>query len=97
MQDVSIDRRSRVNSNPLNKAIQPEAGVMQQKQTGIRKALVTPYILPALPYGYGDLAPVIDEETMRLHHDKHHQAYTDGITRRSPSIRSGKEGILTTC
>jgi Fe-Mn family superoxide dismutase len=53
--------------------------VMQQKQTGIRKDLVTPYVLPALPYGYGDLAPVIDEETMRLHHDKHHQAYTDGI------------------
>ena len=37
------------------------------------------YVLPPLPYGYGDLAPIIDEPTMRLHHDKHHQAYTDGI------------------
>jgi Fe-Mn family superoxide dismutase len=37
------------------------------------------YILPPLPYGYADLAPIIDEPTMRLHHDKHHQAYTDGI------------------
>ncbi len=31
--------------------------------------------VPPLPYDYGALAPTIDEETMRLHHDKHHQAY----------------------
>jgi Fe-Mn family superoxide dismutase len=36
------------------------------------------YSLAPLPYGYADLEPVIDEATMRLHHDKHHQAYTDG-------------------
>ena len=40
---------------------------------------VNGYVLPSLPYGYADLAPIIDEQTMRLHHDKHHQAYTDGI------------------
>jgi Fe-Mn family superoxide dismutase len=33
--------------------------------------------VPPLPYDYGALAPTIDEETMRLHHDKHHQAYVD--------------------
>src|SRR6476469_3861472 len=31
--------------------------------------------VPPLPYDYGALAPTIDEQTMRLHHDKHHQAY----------------------
>lgn len=31
--------------------------------------------LPPLPYAYNSLEPHIDEETMRLHHDKHHQAY----------------------
>ena len=36
-----------------------------------------PFELPPLPYEYGALEPHIDEETMRLHHDKHHQAYVD--------------------
>ena len=35
------------------------------------------YEVPALPYDYGALEPHIDEATMRVHHDKHHQAYVD--------------------
>jgi Fe-Mn family superoxide dismutase len=35
------------------------------------------YEVPALPYGYDALEPHIDEATMRVHHDKHHQAYVD--------------------
>ena len=33
--------------------------------------------LPKLPYAYDALEPNIDEMTMRVHHDKHHQAYVD--------------------
>jgi len=36
------------------------------------------YELPALPYGYEDLAPYISKEQLQIHHDKHHQAYVDG-------------------
>src|SRR5215207_4269114 len=35
------------------------------------------YELPPLPYPYDALEPHIDEQTMRIHHDKHHQAYID--------------------
>ncbi len=35
------------------------------------------HTLPPLPYGYDALEPWIDEQTMRIHHDKHHQAYLD--------------------
>jgi superoxide dismutase, Fe-Mn family len=35
------------------------------------------YEVPDLPYDYDALEPHIDEETMRVHHDKHHQAYVD--------------------
>lgn len=40
---------------------------------------MTPYTLPELPYGYGDLAPVISEEIMKLHHQKHHAAYVNNL------------------
>jgi Fe-Mn family superoxide dismutase len=36
-----------------------------------------PFEVPPLPYDYGALEPHIDEQTMRIHHDKHHQAYVD--------------------
>src|SRR5881392_1388034 len=35
------------------------------------------YSVPALPYAYDALEPHIDEATMKVHHDKHHQAYVD--------------------
>jgi Fe-Mn family superoxide dismutase len=35
------------------------------------------YEVPPLPYDYAALEPTIDEQTMHLHHDKHHQAYVD--------------------
>ena len=35
------------------------------------------YEVPDLPYDYDALEPHIDEATMRIHHDKHHQAYVD--------------------
>src|SRR4029078_7065154 len=35
------------------------------------------YEVPDLPSGYGALEPHIDEATMKVHHDKHHQAYVD--------------------
>jgi len=36
-----------------------------------------PYRVPDLQYAYDALEPHIDEQTMRIHHDKHHQAYVD--------------------
>ena len=35
------------------------------------------YSVPPLPYDYNALEPHIDETTMHVHHDKHHQAYVD--------------------
>ncbi|MCU4137029.1 superoxide dismutase [Mn] [Buchnera aphidicola (Sitobion miscanthi)] len=33
------------------------------------------YVLPPLPYAYNALEPFFDEQTMRIHHTKHHQNY----------------------
>jgi Fe-Mn family superoxide dismutase len=35
--------------------------------------------VPALPYAYDALEPQIDQTTMEIHHDKHHQAYVDKL------------------
>ncbi|MEK6957574.1 MAG: superoxide dismutase [archaeon] len=35
--------------------------------------------VPKLKYDYNALEPYIDEQTMRIHHDKHHQAYADKL------------------
>jgi Fe-Mn family superoxide dismutase len=39
------------------------------------------YSVPPLPYDYAALDASIDEQTMRLHHDKHHQAYVDNLNK----------------
>lgn len=46
--------------------------------------------LPPLPYAYDALEPVINEETMKFHHDKHHAAYTNNLN--AGVTESGLEG-----
>jgi len=39
------------------------------------------YVLPPLPYAYDALMPFLSDETLTLHHDKHHRGYVNGLNR----------------
>ncbi|WP_159548987.1 superoxide dismutase SodA [Streptococcus halichoeri] len=54
--------------------------------------------LPDLPYAYDALEPQIDQETMTLHHDKHHATYvanTNAALEKHPEIGEDLETLLT--
>ncbi|NLP09981.1 superoxide dismutase [bacterium] len=48
------------------------------------------YVLPPLSYAYNALEPHIDEQTMRLHHDKHHLAYVNGLNSALASLAQAR-------
>jgi superoxide dismutase, Fe-Mn family len=49
--------------------------------------------VPPLPYDYDALEPHIDEQTMRVHHDKHHQAYVDKANAALADTDSANESV----
>jgi Fe-Mn family superoxide dismutase len=59
----------------LTLALTGSADCQQARPTDGR----TPYVLPALPYAYDALAPGIEESVLRVHHDKHHAGYVNGL------------------
>ena len=50
-----------------------------------------PHVLPPLPYPYNALESVIDEETLHLHHDKHHLGYVNGLNAAETKLAEAKE------
>jgi Fe-Mn family superoxide dismutase len=55
------------------------ATTLQSLASGVPAPIDGEFLLDSLPYGVTDMEPVIDAETMALHHEKHHRAYVDGL------------------
>jgi len=50
-----------------------------------------PHQLPDLPYAYDALEPFLNEETMRLNHDKHHAGYVKGLNEAEEKIKAAQQ------
>ncbi|MFD6442080.1 superoxide dismutase, partial [Peribacillus sp. NPDC060186] len=61
----------------------------QQRET--QSVPIGKHTLPPLPYAYNALEPTISEEIMRLHHDKHHQTYVDGLNKAESMMKKARE------
>ena len=52
------------------------------------------YTLPPLPYAYNALEPHISEQIMKLHHDKHHNAYVTGANAALDKLEKARSGTM---
>jgi Fe-Mn family superoxide dismutase len=72
--------------------------VTEPGPTNSDRRITVAYELPPLPYDYAALEPYIDEATMKLHHDKHHQAYVtnlNGAVEKHPELgKKAPEDLL---
>ncbi|MEH7252323.1 superoxide dismutase [Neobacillus niacini] len=59
----------------------------------VEKKTVAPggHQLPELPYAYNALEPYISEEIMKLHHDKHHRSYVEGLNKAELNLKKARD------
>ncbi|MCL1852720.1 MAG: superoxide dismutase [Peptococcaceae bacterium] len=55
------------------------------------------HVLPPLPYAYNALEKVIDERTLRIHHDKHHRKYVEDLNKAELSLQAALTNGDFTC
>ncbi len=83
--ETRLDRRTALQAGGVAGLMGLGAGAYARPAWGLRAQDVGydnqsgKYVLPPLPYGYDALEPHIDEQTMRIHHDRHHQGYVNKL------------------
>lgn len=73
----------------LDKVVEADAVNLIYETTQLTDA-TGKFALPALPYEYKALEPVIDAKTVELHHDKHHKGYVDGANKAEEKLAAAR-------
>ncbi|WP_342564143.1 Fe-Mn family superoxide dismutase [Paenibacillus sp. FSL R7-0345] len=85
MREAAIDQPEGYDTDlRYETAVTPEPPAFGTSVPELREPGTVPiggHTLPPLPYAYNALEPYIDEKTMVIHHDKHHQSYVDGLNK----------------
>jgi Fe-Mn family superoxide dismutase len=89
---LPIDRRAFLIASAASAAALPRLAAASSPVSAIEPQAIgtSTYLLAPLPYAYDAIEPAIDAETMRIHHDKHHQAYVDNL---NAAVRKLPEGF----
>lgn len=76
---------------PAHQPLSHESAVVAGSSSGMGQSVpIGGHTLPPLPYAYNALEPWIDEKTMRIHHDKHHQSYVDGLNKAEKKLAEAR-------
>jgi superoxide dismutase, Fe-Mn family len=86
----SVSEPNRLAAEPVNPTITGESSwsnhLPQQEPVPIGG-----HKLPPLPYTYDALEPYIDSTTMKIHHDKHHLSYVDGLNKAEKALDKARK------
>ncbi|TWI54656.1 superoxide dismutase [Halalkalibacter nanhaiisediminis] len=88
--EVRDDDLSELASDVFEKWNDLELARMNGGEIRINPVPIGGHTLPPLPYAYNALEPYISEEIMRLHHDKHHQSYVDGLNKAETEMQKAR-------
>ncbi|MGE7660928.1 superoxide dismutase [Peribacillus sp. NPDC097197] len=77
--------------NRIYREIKERANGFQSQNETEGSVGIGKHTLPPLPYSYDALEPIISAEIMRLHHDKHHQTYVDGLNKAELMMKKARE------
>lgn len=75
----------------LHEQLFAEEIIEEEEQERAEQVPIGGHRLPPLPYAYNALEPYIDEATMRLHHDRHHQSYVDGLNKAEQELQKARK------
>jgi superoxide dismutase, Fe-Mn family len=79
-------------ANELHQQLEECLGVKREEdfRNDRRSVPIGGHKLPPLPYSYDALEPHINREIMKLHHQKHHQSYVDGLNKAEKEMQKAR-------
>ncbi|WP_106768940.1 Fe-Mn family superoxide dismutase [Paenibacillus faecalis] len=84
------DSQESAETSPPNEKTEAVIQSVSSPHTKQQPVPIGGHRLPPLPYPYNALEPYIDEKTMRIHHDKHHQSYVDGLNKAETKLEEAR-------